>query len=134
MNILPCFHRVSIKGLLIDEQNRFLLMQEANGFWDLPGGGMDHGETPAICLRREIKEEMGLEIVAMDKTPSYFFASINPKGLPIVNAVYKISLTNLNFTVSEECVTIRFFSVAEIKQLRQQMYPNILEFIRHYEI
>lgn len=134
MKIPECFHRVSIKGLICDEQNRFLLMQEANGFWDLPGGGMDHGETPAACLRREIKEEMGLEIVAMDKTPSYFFASINPKGQFIVNAVYKISLFNLDFRVSEECISVRFFSVSDIKNLQQQMYPNILEFIRHFEV
>ena len=134
MKFPSCFHRVSIKGLISDEQNRFLLMQEANGFWDLPGGGMDHGESPAVCLRREIKEEMGLEIVSMDKAPSFFFASTNPKGQPIVNAVYKISLTNLNFAASEECMAIRFFSVPDIKKLHQQMYPNILDFIRYFEV
>jgi len=26
--------------------------------WDMPGGGIDHGESPHEAIRREIKEEM----------------------------------------------------------------------------
>ena len=30
--------------------------------WDLPGGHVEDGETPKLCIRREMKEELGLEI------------------------------------------------------------------------
>lgn len=30
------------------------------GFWDLPGGGLDPGETPVDCGLRELREETGL--------------------------------------------------------------------------
>ncbi len=31
------------------------------GRWTLPGGGVDHGEPPAVSLTREVREECGVE-------------------------------------------------------------------------
>jgi len=32
------------------------------GFWDLPGGGREAGETPFECVQRECEEELGLVV------------------------------------------------------------------------
>lgn len=32
------------------------------GYWDLPGGFLEDGEYPEIGLKREIKEELGIDI------------------------------------------------------------------------
>ena len=33
------------------------------GYWDLPGGGREGGETPEDCVLREVREELGLMLV-----------------------------------------------------------------------
>lgn len=32
--------------------------------WDLPGGVVDPGESPATCVEREVREELGLTLTA----------------------------------------------------------------------
>jgi 8-oxo-dGTP diphosphatase len=34
----------------------------ASGFWVLPGGGRETGESPEACVAREVREEAGLEV------------------------------------------------------------------------
>lgn len=36
---------------------------ELIGKWEFPGGMMEHGEDPEVALRREIREELGKEII-----------------------------------------------------------------------
>lgn len=127
-----CFYRVSIKALVLDESRRFLLVREDNGLWELPGGGMDFGERPHECLKREIWEEMALELHWMGDSPSYFFPAINPKGQHIVNVVYPAQLLGLEFVPSPECREIRFFSSNEVLEMAPKMYPNVVEFAKLY--
>jgi ADP-ribose pyrophosphatase YjhB (NUDIX family) len=57
-NYPNAFYRVSIKAVIRNENNEVLLVKEGGGTWSLPGGGMDHGETPKEALAREMVEEV----------------------------------------------------------------------------
>ena len=134
LHIPDCFYRVSVKALVLDSSDRFLLVKEENGLWELPGGGLDFGEKPQEGLRRELKEEMALEAKAISNHPQYFFPAINPNGHYIVNAVYLTELYHLDFQPSPECLEIKFFSAEEVFEIKDLMYPNVLEFAKVYRI
>ena len=130
MSIPNCFYRISIKALVLDEQGRVMLVREDNDKWELPGGGLDHGEDIRKGLAREIKEEMGLEVTYMAQTPSYFFTFVAEKSKQwMSNVVYEVKLKDLNFTPSDECQEIRFVTKEEAKALN--LFPNIREFIEN---
>jgi 8-oxo-dGTP diphosphatase len=54
-------------GVLIDAEGRFLLTSRPRGkvyadYWEFPGGKVEPGESIEAALRRELHEELGIEI------------------------------------------------------------------------
>jgi 8-oxo-dGTP diphosphatase len=57
-------------GVLIDEAGRFLLTSRPAGkvyagYWEFPGGKLEAGESVEAALRRELIEELGIHIGAV---------------------------------------------------------------------
>lgn len=128
IHIPECFYRISVKALVLNKtRDKFLITKEENGRWELPGGGLYWHTSPQEDLKREIKEEMGLEVVWVADHPSYFLTDLS--GLPETpraNVLYEATLSSLDFTPSDECVEIRFVSSAEAKEL--DLYENVAIF------
>ncbi len=61
----PDAPRVGVGGVIV-EGSRILLVKRAKapsaGLWAIPGGGLELGETVPEAVRREVREETGLEI------------------------------------------------------------------------
>ena len=68
--------RVAAGALFVDEQGRVLLVHPTyKETWDIPGGYVERGESPAAACRREVKEELGLDrpplrLISVDWAPS----------------------------------------------------------------
>lgn len=54
---------------IVEHDGRILLIQNTYGnpVWTLPGGGVKRGESPEEAVRREVKEEVGIELVFLKK-------------------------------------------------------------------
>jgi len=58
--------RWAVRAVVVDDDRRILLVQYQNPlthatWWGTPGGGIEDGETHEHALRRELREEVGLE-------------------------------------------------------------------------
>jgi 8-oxo-dGTP diphosphatase len=56
-------------GLLIKADGSFLLTSRPSGkayegYWEFPGGKLESGESVLVALRRELQEELGIEVKA----------------------------------------------------------------------
>ncbi|THF84588.1 (deoxy)nucleoside triphosphate pyrophosphohydrolase [Cohnella fermenti] len=54
-------------AIIEDGEGRVLVARRKEGksqagLWEFPGGKLEPGESPADCLVRELKEEMGIDI------------------------------------------------------------------------
>jgi 8-oxo-dGTP pyrophosphatase MutT (NUDIX family) len=64
--------REAVRAVVLDPDRRILLVHFdfvgddiPNGFWACPGGGKNPDESDAQALRRELREEVGLELGAI---------------------------------------------------------------------
>lgn len=74
-------------AVIVLDDDRYLLQLRDNkkgiffpGHWGLFGGGVENGEQPADALRRELKEELGLEVDAPRSLTRFEFDLV-PMGL-----------------------------------------------------
>lgn len=60
--------RVVVAAAVLDESGRLLAARRTAppalcGLWELPGGKVEAGETEPDALRRELREELGVEVI-----------------------------------------------------------------------
>ena len=71
-------HLVTVSALvLLDQDKRILICERPQGkfmqgFWEFPGGKLEKGEDPDICLIREVKEEIGVDLENFCFSPLIF--------------------------------------------------------------
>jgi 8-oxo-dGTP diphosphatase len=100
---------VRVYGILCNDKNQVLLSDEmtiGQHLTKFPGGGLEFGEGTRDCLKREFKEETGLEITVGDHfyttdffQPSFFSRdgkTIFPEGEQIISIYYRVNCSNFN--------------------------------------
>lgn len=59
----------AVAGVIVDARGRMVVLvrgkEPGKGQWDLPGGFVDPGDTAEEALRREVREEIGLEVTGL---------------------------------------------------------------------
>ena len=63
---------IGVFGIITDDKDRVLLCHRRDfDLWNLPGGGVEAGESPWAALVREIEEETGLNAVPVHLSGVY---------------------------------------------------------------
>ena len=105
-------HPVSVKGVLI-HQGRVLLLLNERDEWDLPGGRPDPGEDHRAALKREVREETGLEIEVGALLDDHLFEVLPQRFVKIVAYVCRLS-GPAQATLSHEHLDARWVPLVEL--------------------
>ena len=86
-----------VSKVIITKNNKILLLQKKNGKYELPGGHIEVGESAINGAKREVKEEIGVDVINLKQ-----IVSNNSRVL------YKGNIINSNITLSDEHKSYKF--------------------------
>ncbi len=109
--------RISIKGLIRNSNGDVLVVKESGrAWWDLPGGGMDHGEDIKTAISRELNEEVSLK----GNFRYRIIATENPHFLEHANVwqvrlIFEVVPENMLFAAGDDGDEVVFIDPKELR-------------------
>ncbi|MGN7401907.1 NUDIX hydrolase [Cytobacillus praedii] len=113
--------KVGVGAVILDENNRILLVLRKKapeaGCWSLPGGKVDYMETIEDAVRREIKEELGIDI-EISRLLCVTNHIIQAEDIHYVAPTFIVSITNGQVKNKEPHALekVRWFSIDEMPE------------------
>jgi 8-oxo-dGTP pyrophosphatase MutT (NUDIX family) len=131
---------IAAGGLVTNPKGQILWIYR-RGFWDLPKGKLDEGETIQTCALREVAEETGIKDIRLHELLKftnhiYFDKYLNQE---VVKRTYWFHMTIPTTQtgvpqITEDIEKIEWHSLATAKHCLAQTYPTIIEVIEAYRV
>ena len=105
----------NVVGAAIVKDDKVLIAQrkdkELSGKWEFPGGKIEKGETPEQALKREIKEELDIDISVHEMISSsyYEYSDYN-----VELAVYRCTMTDDQEINDTEHSQLKWVKISQI--------------------
>ena len=133
---MPC-----ASGTIIDNNMMLLQKRSDDGTWAFHGGALDLGETFEEALKREIKEELGIDVLEAKVVSEYSGSELfntYPNGDQVypVGVFYLITKYDGIITPDyDEVMEVKWFSIDELPDnffhCDKPMLPKVLEFYKN---
>lgn len=118
-DIDDCLYRVAIRVLIIQDDKVLLVKEADDDWWALPGGGVDHGETVASALVREVEEELGVlaNKVSSDFQIVHYNIGNVVNGVPRMNLFFAASVPEELLGKTDHVAEWKWFTKDEFLKL-----------------
>lgn len=111
---------------LQDDEGRVLLLKRSDGeeLWGFPGGAMEPGEGAVQAVKREVREEIGLEIepvalIGVYSAPEYAFRYPNGDHVQPVGIFFDCQVLDGRLEPDgDEVLGARYFGPDELPRMR----------------
>ena len=108
-------HIVAVGGLIENDEGKILMVKSPDRGWEVPGGQVEAGETLTDALKREIKEETGIDIEVGDlrAVHSNIAKRVQPDGVSPIGSIISFGFTGKavsgELTTSDESLEVNWF-------------------------
>jgi 8-oxo-dGTP diphosphatase len=115
---------------VLERDGKVLLGRRANdpgaGRWDLPGGFIDEGENALAALRRELREETGLEIAVVE-----FLGTWNERywDRDVLCLTWLAHVVGGAQRAGDDLVELRWFAPPELPGPAELAFPTFVEIL-----
>ena len=122
-------------GCIFNDNGEVLLQRRADSNkWGFPGGAIELGEAPEDAVRREVKEETGLEVEVGDLIGVYTELDMQyPNGdkAQSICIAYKLKVVGGELSCDkEETLELRYFSLDDMPELFCNQHKELWNDIR----
>lgn len=112
---------VVVSAVIVNDKNEFLLTKRVddddfNDKWQFPGGGLEFSEDPEQALKREIKEELSVDLKIIRLIPKVYSEVYGDCHLIFLFYLGKIE-DNQKIILNEEASDYGWFSYQELIKL-----------------
>ena len=128
---------VGVGAIIVDNRGRLFLARRGikakneSGLWEFPGVSVEFGETMAEALRREMREEFGIEIT-VGELLDVVDHILKEEGQHWVSPTFLCTITSGEPSIMEpeKCAEIGWFRPDEVpKELTQISRENLAHYL-----
>jgi mutator protein MutT len=95
---------------------RVVLLRNERAEWELPGGRLEAGESPAVCVVREIREELAIDVAAAELLDCWLYEVLPGQEVVIVTYGCRYDGDG-TMVMSDEHNAVGLFAPAELDGL-----------------
>ena len=124
-------------GLIGDEVLLVEHSKDGRSYWLLPGGGIRVGESVKSALKREVKEELSIDVLV--KELLFVVETLSGSGTHIIQPTFLLEIGDgEDIVVGEDSRVVGFdlFGVSDLEE--RTIYPDIreeiIEYLRHRKV
>jgi mutator protein MutT len=116
--------RRGVVGVVRQDRQLLLIRRAFNvskgGCWCFPGGHVEPGETPRNAVQRELREELGLEVIPLRR-----FGAVRVLDTRHILAVWRVELIGGALRPDpREIADVRWLTAAAVRALRPSLPSN----------
>jgi 8-oxo-dGTP diphosphatase len=110
-------HVVGAEVVVVNDENKLLLIKNPRRGWELPGGGVEKGEAIKAAAVREVKEETGIDVELLKFCGVHQNLTFN-----FCNNIFIGKPIGGKLTTSSESIELGYYTLSEALDMIDRQY------------